>query len=135
MPDVPRESTRIPVSLLWDRTLYVAIRQSLDSETTQELMETALDEIANKRAKTVIFDVLGLEVIDTAVANYLLDISSAMRLLGCQMVVSGISPGIAQTLVQLKVDLGDIVTTATSQEAVEIGLRNAGYVIRHSDDD
>lgn len=135
MSDPERDSTRIPVSLLWDRTLYVAIRQSVDSETAQELMETALDEIVRHRAATVIFDILGLEIMDTAVANYLLDISSAMRLLGCQMVVSGISPAIAQTLVQLKVDLGDIITTATSQEAVEVGLENAGYVIRRIDAD
>ncbi|MBD3647457.1 MAG: STAS domain-containing protein [Pseudomonadales bacterium] len=120
----------IPISLLWDRTLHIAIRQSLDSETAQQLMENALNSVVEHRACTVIFDILGLEIIDTAVANYLLNIGSAMRLLGCQMIISGISPGIAQTLVQLKVDLGDIRTTATSHEAVEMALRNAGYEVR-----
>lgn len=126
---------KIPVSLLWDRTLYIAIRQSLDSEVAQSLMETALDQVIATNSKTAIVDILGLEVMDTAVANYFLNIASAMRLLGCQMIISGLSAPIAQTLVQLKVDLGDIVTTATSRQALEIAMRNAGYKVYRMNED
>lgn len=126
------DEAKIPVSLLWDKTLYVAVRQSLDSEVAQALMETALDRVIEHNASTAIFDILGLEVIDTAVANYFLNIAGAMRLLGCQMIISGLSPAIAQTLVQLKVDLGDIVTTANSPQALEIAFRRAGYTINRT---
>lgn len=125
--------TDFPVNLLWDYTLYVAIRKALDSDRAQELMDSVLTSIVENQAKTVIFDIMGVEVIDTAVANHIINMGSAMKLLGCQMIISGISPVIAQTIVHLGVDLSGIVSLPTTKDALTIALDTAGYEIKKAD--
>jgi len=95
---------------------------SMDSVRAQQVMETALDGTARRRAKVVILDVTGMTQIDTSVAATLLGTASALRLLGTQAVLTGVRPDVAQMLVSLGVDLTGIVTCGTLQNGIAYAL-------------
>ncbi|NJO06513.1 MAG: STAS domain-containing protein, partial [Chloroflexaceae bacterium] len=82
-----------------------------------------LDGVALHRAHTVILDITGVQVVDTQVANSFIQAARAVQLLGAQVMLTGIQPQIAQTLVHLGVDLGMLTTRATLQDGVAAVLR------------
>ena len=90
----------------------------IDSFRAQQMMEKMLNEIKETSAKVIILDIQGVAAVDTAVANHLIKIAKATRLMGCTCILSGISPGVAQTLVQLGIELGTINTKSNLQEAL-----------------
>ena len=67
---------------------------------------------------------------DTAVANHLIKISKASRLMGSTCIISGVSPAIAQTMVELGINVGDVRTTATLRDALTVALHDAGVEIQ-----
>ena len=73
-----------------------------------------------------VLDISGVGALDTAVANQLIKITKATRLMGCEAIISGISPAIARTVVELGVNVGEVKTTATLRDAFEIALRLVG---------
>jgi rsbT co-antagonist protein RsbR len=75
------------------------------------------------RARVFILDISGVAVVDTAVANHLIKVATATRLMGCQCLISGLSPAISQTIVDLGIDTGDITTTATLRDALAFGFK------------
>ncbi len=81
-------------------------------------MSTMLKKIVDTESKVIILDILGVAAVDSAVANQLIKITKATKLMGCDSIISGISPEIAQTLVQLSIDLGKVITTATLKNAL-----------------
>ena len=81
------------------------------------------------RAKVFVLDISGVATVDTAVANQLIKITKATRLMGCEAIVSGLSPAIARTIVELGVNVGEIRTTATLRDAFETALHLVGEVI------
>lgn len=105
-----------PVVRLWKGILAVPLIGTLDSERTQVVMETLLTKVIETEATIAIIDITGVPTVDTLVAQHLLKTVSAARLMGADCIISGISPQIAQTIVHLGVDLGD-VTTRTSLES------------------
>ena len=120
---------RVPVNILWDDVLFVALQGTLDSRRTQVMLESVLTKIHETGASTLILDILGVAVVDSAVANHLLKMGQATKLMGCETVISGISPEIAQTIVQLGADLGGTTTTSTIRDALKLALKNAGQEI------
>lgn len=117
-----------PVTALWDNILMLPVVGIIDSSRAQDIMKAVLRSIADARAKVFIMDISGVPVVDTAVANHLIKITRATRLMGCQSVLSGVSPTIAQTMVELGIDVGGIVTKATLRDALEsaygiVGIR------------
>lgn len=122
----------VPVVALWDRVLSVPLVGALDSHRAAQLTALLLDSIAAQQAAWVIIDITGVPVVDTQVANYLLQAISAAQLLGCRSVLVGISPEIAQTIVQLGLDLSQITTAPTMQNGLELALRSLGYRITRS---
>jgi rsbT co-antagonist protein RsbR len=117
-----------PVTALWDHILMLPVVGIIDSNRAQDIMAVVLRSIADTRAKVFIMDIGGVPVVDTAVANHLIKITRATRLMGCQSVLSGVSPTIAQTMVELGIDVGGILTKATLRDAMEaaydvVGLR------------
>jgi rsbT co-antagonist protein RsbR len=82
------------------------------------VIETLLAGVAASRATTAILDITGVQVVDTQVANALLRAAQAVKLLGARVVLTGIRPEIAQTLVGLGVDLGSITARATLQSGI-----------------
>ena len=115
-----------PVTAIWDGILLLPIVGIIDSKRAQDIMNATLAKVAGARARVAILDISGVGVVDTAVANHLIKITKATRLMGCETTFSGISPAIAQTVVELGIDVGDIHTTATLRDALAYAFRTAG---------
>jgi len=121
----------LPVVEVWDKVLALPIVGTLDSYRVRTMMEELLNRIVNVRARVVILDITGVGVMDTETANYLLRTAKASRLLGAEVIMTGISPAIAQTLVQLGVDLGTIITRATLKGGLEYAFNMMGLEVRN----
>ena len=107
-----------PVTKIWDGVLFAPIVGIVDSKRSVDIMNKALSSIADTRASTLLLDIGGVAVVDTAVANHLIKIAKAAVLMGCKTIISGISPAIAQTIAELGIDLGSIQTTSTIESAL-----------------
>lgn len=107
-----------PVTKIWDGVLFAPIVGIVDSKRSLDIMNKALSSIADTRASTLLLDIGGVAVVDTAVANHLIKIAKAAVLMGCKTIISGISPAIAQTIAELGIDLGSIQTTSTIESAL-----------------
>ena len=118
-----------PVVRLWDNVVAVPLIGTLDSARTQVVMESLLQEIVNLGAAIAIIDITGVPTVDTLVAQHLLKAVAAARLMGADCIISGIRPQIAQTIVHLGVDLGDVVTKATLADAFKLALKRNGLVV------
>jgi rsbT co-antagonist protein RsbR len=118
-----------PVVRLWDSVVALPLIGTLDSERTQVVMESLLDSIVENEAAIAIIDITGVPTVDTLVAQHLLKTVAAARLMGAECIISGIRPQIAQTIVHLGVDLGDVVTKATLAEALKIALKRVGLTV------
>ncbi len=110
-----------PVTKIWDGVLFAPIVGIVDSRRSQDIMNKALSSIVDHRARTLLLDIGGVAMVDTAVANHLIKIAKAAVLMGCKTIISGISPAIAQTITELGIELGSIQTTST----IETALRDA----------
>jgi len=118
-----------PVTRLWDDVLLMPIVGIIDSKRANEMMNTMLSAIVETQAKASILDIRGVAVVDTAVANHLIKITKATKLMGCECTISGISPAIAQTMVELGIEVGDIHTTAALGDALRYAFTLAGISI------
>ncbi len=105
----------IPISA---DVLVAPLVGNLDTGRADQLTNRVLEEIVSRRARTVIIDVTGVAVVDTNLAQVLVRAAEATRLLGAQIVLAGIRPEVAQTLVSLGVDLSGLRTVATLQEGL-----------------
>jgi rsbT co-antagonist protein RsbR len=123
-----------PVVKLWDGILAVPLIGTLDSARTQLVMESLLQRIIDTEATIAIIDITGVPTVDTLVAQHLIKTVAAARLMGADCIVSGIRPQIAQTMVQLGVDL-DVTTKASLAEALRLALQRSDQtIIRKSRD-
>src|SRR5205085_262639 len=93
------------------------------------VMETLLSRIAETGSPVAILDITGVPTVDTLVAQHLLKTVAAARLMGADCIVSGIRPQIAQTIVQLGVELGTVITKATLADAFSLALRRTGQQV------
>jgi anti-anti-sigma factor len=96
---------------------------TIDSTRAQQIMETLLASLAAYGTQVVILDITGVSIIDTMVANALIEAAHAARLLGAQVMLTGIRPEVAQTLVGLGVDLRGIRTHSTLDRGIAAALR------------
>jgi rsbT co-antagonist protein RsbR len=112
-----------PVVKLWDGVLALPMIGTLDSARTQVVMETLLQRIVETGAEVAILDITGVPMVDTLTAQHLLKTVTAARLMGAECIISGIRPQIAQTIVHLGVELGDVITKATLADAFAAALR------------
>lgn len=115
-----------PVTPIWEGILLLPLLGIVDSARTQDIMNKTLAKIAETRAKVFVMDISGVGAVDTAVANQLIKITKATQLMGCESIISGISPAIARTVVELGVNVGEVKTTATLRDAFEMALRAIG---------
>jgi rsbT co-antagonist protein RsbR len=115
-----------PVVKLWDGIVALPLIGTLDSERTQTVMENLLVAIVDTESQVAIIDITGVVTVDTSVAQNLLKTVAATRLMGADCIISGIRPQIAQTMVFLGVELGDVVTKATLADAFRVALRMVG---------
>jgi rsbT co-antagonist protein RsbR len=115
-----------PVVKLWDGVLAVPLVGTLDSARTQVVMEKLLEALVDSGAEQAIVDITGVLAVDTQVAQHLLKTVMAARLMGAECIISGIRPQIAQTIVGLGIEFGDITTKASLADALLHALRRAG---------
>jgi rsbT co-antagonist protein RsbR len=118
-----------PVVKLWEGILALPLIGSLDSARTQVVMENLLQQILATGAEIAIIDITGVPTVDTLVAQHLMKTVAAARLMGADCIISGVRPQIAQTIVHLGVELGDVTTKATLADAFRVALRRAGMAI------
>lgn len=121
-----------PIIPVFEGILVLPVVGSIDSHRAGQIMESLLENISNQSASVVILDITGVPVIDTGVANYLLQAARAARLLGSDVVLVGIGPEIAQTIVQLGIDLTGITTRANLQGGIEYALAKRGLAIKRA---
>jgi rsbT co-antagonist protein RsbR len=114
-----------PVVKLWDGVIGVPLVGTLDSARTQVVMEKLLQALVDTGSAHAIIDITGVPAVDTEVAQHLLKTVVAARLMGAECIVSGIRPQIAQTIVALGIEFGDIVTKATLADALRHALRRS----------
>jgi rsbT co-antagonist protein RsbR len=117
------------VVALWDGVLALPLIGTLDSARTQVVMENLLQRIVDTGALIAIIDITGVPTVDTLTAQHLLKTVAAARLMGADCIISGIRPQIAQTIVHLGVDLGNVVTKATLADAFTIALQRLGLTV------
>lgn len=115
-----------PVVKLWDGVIAVPLVGTLDSARTQVVMEKLLQALVDTGSEQAIIDITGVPAVDTQVAQHLLKTVVAARLMGAECTVSGIRPQIAQTIVALGIEFGDIVTKATLADALQHALKKSG---------
>jgi rsbT co-antagonist protein RsbR len=122
-----------PIVPLYTGILAVPLVGRVDSQRAQALTEAMLEAIAREQAEIVLLDITGVAVVDTNVANHLIQTARAAGLLGSQVVLVGISAEVAQTLVQLGLDLGQLVTLSNLQSGLEYALSRHGLAITASE--
>jgi rsbT co-antagonist protein RsbR len=121
-----------PVVKVWDGIVAVPLIGTLDSLRTQVVMESLLDGIVNNSASIAIIDITGVPTVDTLVAQHLIKATAAARLMGAECIISGIRPQIAQTMVQLGIDLQDVTTKATLADAIRLAFDTLGIRIERA---
>jgi rsbT co-antagonist protein RsbR len=112
-----------PLIPITDDVVIMPLIGTIDSGRAQQVMETLLEGVAQHQARLVILDITGVSVVDTQVAQAFIQAAQAVRLLGAQVMLTGIQPQIAQTLVHLGVDLSGIQTQGNLQEGIRAALR------------
>ncbi|NTW01409.1 MAG: STAS domain-containing protein [Oscillochloris sp.] len=111
-----------PILPVAANVLVAPIVGTIDSERTSVFMGSLLSEAERTSARYLIIDVTGIPVIDTHVARMLLQTTHAIKLLGAQVILTGIRPEVAQTLVSLGIDLSSIITRGTLQSGIAEAL-------------
>jgi rsbT co-antagonist protein RsbR len=118
-----------PIVPIHEGILVLPLVGALDSRRAAQIMESALEKIVAYQADVLILDITGVPIVDTGVANYILQMARAVTLLGSKVVLVGIGAEIAQTIVQLGVDLRDMTTLANLQAGIAYALAQQGFAI------
>ncbi|MEU4238968.1 STAS domain-containing protein [Actinoplanes sp. NPDC026619] len=115
-----------PVVKLWDGVVAVPLVGTLDSARAQVVMERLLQTLVDTGSPYAIIDITGVPAVDTQVAQHILKTVVAARLMGADCIISGIRPQIAQTIVALGIEFGDIATKASLADALRYVLNKSG---------
>jgi len=115
-----------PVIKVWDKILTLPIIGTLDSRRAQMMTEALLQRIVETGSTVAILDITGVRTMDTLVANHLIKTVTAARLMGARCILTGVSPAIAQTMVQLGIDLTQITTRAQMSDGIKLALEMSG---------
>jgi len=118
-----------PVLQVRERLLILPIIGVIDPQRARQLTEQLLRGIRTNRAKVVVIDITGVAAMDSQIANHLVQTVEASRLLGATVIVTGLSPEIAQTLVHIGVELGKMHTVGDLQGGIEEAERLLGYKV------
>jgi rsbT co-antagonist protein RsbR len=115
-----------PVVKLWEGVVAVPLVGTLDSARAQVVMERLLQTLVDTGSPYAIIDITGVPAVDTQVAQHILKTVVAARLMGADCIISGIRPQIAQTIVALGIEFGDIATKASLADAHRFVLKKTG---------
>jgi PAS domain S-box-containing protein len=115
------EMATVPIVQVWEGIVLVPLIGTLDSQRTQQLMERLLHRVTETASPVALLDITGVPTVDTQTAQHLIETIAAVRLLGAEVVLTGVRPTIAQTLVHLGIDLSNVMT----RSSLTAGLRMA----------
>lgn len=125
--------SQIPVVEFWDGIIGAPIVGGLDSNRTHDLMADILEEVHEKKARVVIVDISGVPSVDTEVSKNLMSLLNAVELMGASAIISGVRPEVAQTVVDLGIDLDRYETTTSLSlalgrafDVLDLDVRPAG---------
>lgn len=118
------EMATVPIVQVWEGVVLVPLIGTLDSQRTQQLMERLLDRIAETSSPVAVLDITGVPTVDTQTAQHLIEMTSAVRLLGSEVILTGVRPIIAQTLVHLGIDLSSVITRGSLAAGLRMALDN-----------
>lgn len=116
------EMATVPVVQVWEGILLVPLIGMLDSSRTQQLMERLLQRLTETGSFVAVLDITGVPTIDTQTAQHLIETIKAVRYIGAEVVLTGVRPAIAQTLVHLGVDLSSAITRASLATGLRVAL-------------
>ncbi|MGG3449463.1 STAS domain-containing protein [Domibacillus aminovorans] len=111
-----------PLIPVFDKISVMPLIGTIDTERAKQIMENLLEGVVNHRAEVVLIDITGVPVVDTMVAHHIIQAAEAVRLVGAKCTIVGIRPEIAQTIVNLGINLEDVTTTSTLKKGVEQAL-------------
>jgi rsbT co-antagonist protein RsbR len=118
-----------PVIRVYNRVLLLPLVGTVDSHRAHQIMETLLTRVVDEQARVVIVDIAGVPVVDTRVADHLLKTTEAVRLVGAETIITGISAQVARTIVQLGVDISAMHTRSRLGDGIEVALAMVGKTI------
>jgi rsbT co-antagonist protein RsbR len=113
----------VPVLALWKGIVAVPLIGTLDSNRTRMFMDRFLGTIAKTNARISLLDITGVPTVDTQTAQHLIEAVTAAKLLGNRVIMTGIRPNIAQTLVHLGIDISMVHTCASLESGLQLALR------------
>lgn len=119
-----------PIAPIHDNVLVLPLVGSIDTNRAQSITEDLLEEIVARQSDFVIIDITGVPIVDTSIANYLLQTTKAVSLLGAEVILVGISAEVAQTIVGLDIDLRQLVVRANLQDGIAYALEQVGLGIQ-----
>ncbi len=118
-----------PIIQVWDGVVVVPVIGVVDSKRSAEMMEAVLERVSADAIRCVIFDVTGVEVVDTYTASHIFKLAAATSLLGASFIMSGIRPEVARTLVQIGLDLGSLTTCRSLKEGLQKSFELLGLSV------
>ncbi|EUJ29666.1 RsbT co-antagonist protein RsbRA [Listeria cornellensis] len=111
-----------PLLPIFDGISVMPLIGTIDTERAKLIMENLLIGVVKNRSDVVLIDITGVPIVDTMVAHHIIQASDAVRLVGCQAMLVGIRPEIAQTIVNLGIELDQVITTSTMKKGMEKAL-------------
>lgn len=121
-----------PVIRVYERVLLLPLVGAIDSHRAEQVMESVLLHVVEAQAKCMIIDIAGVPVVDTRVADHLLKTTAAVRLLGAQTILTGITAQVARTMVQLGLDISTMHTVSRLSDGIELALGMVGKRIQEA---
>lgn len=112
-----------PVIQVQDRILLMPLVGTLDTQRAEQVMETVLTKVVEHQAAVVITDIAGVAVVDTKVADHLLQTTQAVKLLGAESILTGISPLVAKTIVRLGIDITAMHTRSRLAAGIDLAMQ------------
>lgn len=123
------EMATVPVVQVWEGILLVPLIGTLDSARTQQLMERLLQRLTDTGSPVALLDITGVPTIDTQTAQHLVETIKAVRYVGADVVLTGVRPVIAQTLVHLGIDLSHVSTRSSLTAGLRVAFSMLGLQI------
>lgn len=116
------EMATVPVVQVWEGIILVPLIGMLDSARTQQLMERLLQRLTETNSPVAVIDITGVPAVDTQTAQHLIETIKAVRYIGAEVVLTGVRPTIAQTLVHLGIDLSSAVTRSSLKAGLQVAF-------------